>query len=301
MNDDPSQPSSALGDLPRLPDPLEGVSVPGPHEPAADELLKGVLMTRKPNSRPTKRVLLAIAAAVILALVTLQVLPGRDSVTPVAAEVLRAVDATASHDSGRFVTITDIESAGNSLHTETSVAFSADDLEVRIDYEGGIIQGEGAFTPDAIEIRRAGGQTAMRIEPMEPAWQESFQAAPGPAHSVTGRLRDIVEAAATLERCEDQTSGVSAYCVTTTDPEVASLGEMLGTQYVEASAVVRIEVDEATGLIIRVNVDAADIVIDTAALDGVDLPVIDRMQKETVLSDHGAEIVIEPAELGATS
>lgn len=118
-----------------------------------------------------------------------------------------------------------------------------------------MLEGEDAFTPDAMEVRRVDGAAALRLEPMSPAWNEAFEVGPG-AHQVLGdRLRSIVDTAITLEACPDHVAGPTAYCIETSDPEVAALGEML-------------------------------------------VPTIDTMHKETLLSDLGAEIVIEPAELG---
>ncbi len=239
----------------------------------------------------------AAAAIVLVAAVSLTT-----STRPVEA-ISSAVGQTLAFDSGTFSVERTVEAGERRLDQEISIDYRGDDFEIVQHNEGGILDETlGQITPAEFRRLRVGGVSFVGVDGV---WTESpgdvqplgTDAVVGPPSigPMAERIEFAARAASTVERCSDSEPDVTSYCFATDDPALIAAMEPGSTaEYVSATAEVRVVIDDATGLLAAIHLDASNVVVDTSGQPGVTVPPIDRMTSVARFDDLGAQVTLEP-------
>ncbi len=304
---DTDQPDHWPG-LHRLPDPLAGRTLPGAEDPSAHALLEKIVdgparVTGGTGARGRYALLAAVAAVAVVAFGAV-LLVGREPVD--VAPLFTAIDRTDALESGQLEIVNTRSFDGTTVADTVSVRFRGDDEDFvsRPDPSKALADielGPDGFVPDLLEVRTVDGRTFMRVtadERMEVdgTWMPTTWEGGLPYVTFAERVRRLVEGAEDLDRCSDDGGdGVSAYCLSTSSN--ADVQQLVDHVEFGGSADVRIEIDDATGLLstFEFRATGADLVHER---EHFDLPTYDVIESRWVFEALDPNWQPELPELG---
>lgn len=292
----------STGDLVVLADPLSSHSqLPSLAETEARfDRVVGAERRKDETTVPRRRaprVLTLVGAAAVVLVVVLALIRPDGGIRPAAA-LTSAIEQTEALPSGSFTVTRVMTAEGRTLSQTGRISFDGDNYTIRYDNVGGIIDPTGGVTPPSIEFREVDGVPYVGSGR---GWVESIDS---PTTHPMRSLSKRVAAAATaddLDACQSRTAGVRSYCLTTDDPlVVAALQPGLLYTFETVTAAIQVDIDETTGRLARIVVDATDVVVSQPADapgPGLSLPVIETLHSESSFDGLDQPVSIEVPDL----
>ncbi len=242
--------------------------------------------------------LLAVAAALALVLVAASFIRPDRGMQPAAA-VTAAIEQTDAVSSGSFTVIREMTANGRTLTQTGHVSFDGADYSIRYENVGGIIDPADGVTPPSIEFREVDGVPYVGTDR---GWTESIDSpATHPMRLLSTRVATAAATADDLDSCENQTAGTNSYCLTTEDPLlVAALQPGMSYSFETVRATIQVDIDDSTGRLTRIVVDAADAVVSQptdAPGPGLNIPLIEAFHAESSFGGLDQPVNIEIPDL----
>lgn len=275
--------------IPRLPDPIE--ATPESNERVSLEDLHSHI-TRQDSVVGRRRSLALVAAAAIVGGAVV-LWPG-GSTPSASAAVQDAISNTVEFDSGRMMVEQTYDAGERQLDQNITVEFSGADFRIVFDNNGSIVVGgEGAFTPEHMEVRQVEGSAFITVN--DEGWFPA-EARPGSESldDIGARVLAATDAAQDLDRCDPSAEGLDAYCFSTTDTGlIEALRPASLVTFLSLDADVRVEIDSASQTLHRISIEATDVIVDPASQPQGLVVADGSLSSTTTFHDLGQPVTIQ--------